>query len=156
MLFRSHTLKGFSWGLMAVIQLKDGRICTGAGDNCISFWEKETFTNRGDITCHSDHIRSLFEMNEGDKVMSCGDDTTIKICDTKELKILYSLSGHTKAVMRAIQLKDGRIASCSKDKTIKLWDAKTLKCYIVMKGHSSGVNYISELQIGRASCRERV
>ena len=150
-----HTLKGFSWGLMAVIQLKDGRICTGAGDNCISFWEKETFTNLGDITCHSDHIRSLFEMNEGDKVMSCGDDTTIKICDTKELKILYSLSGHTKAVMRAIQLKDGRIASCSKDKTIKLWDAKTLKCYIVMKGHSSGVNYISELQNGKiVSCSD--
>ena len=150
-----HTLKGFSWGLMAVIQLKDGSICTGAGDNCISFWENGTFTNLGDIYCHSDHIRSLFEMNEGNKVMSCGDDTTIKICDSKELKCLYSLSGHTKSVTRAIQLKDGRIASCSKDKTIKIWDQNTQKGILVMKGHTGGVNYIYELQSGKiASCSD--
>ena len=150
-----HTLKGFSWGLLAVIQLKDGRICTGSGDNCISLWEYDSFVHVGDIFCHSDHIRALYQLSDESKVLSCGDDTMIKVSDIKEMKCVATLSGHTKPVTRAIQLKNGRIISCSKDMTIRVWDLKTQKGIAVLKGHTGAVNYVTELANGTvASCSD--
>ena len=56
------------------------------------------------------------------------DDTTIKVWETHNNYMLYSLEGHTSGVRSIIILDMGYLISCGADKKVKAWDYKEQKC----------------------------
>ncbi len=81
--------------------------------------------------------RELFgnlNLNEGKtRLVSCSDDTTIKIWDLESFKCEQTLDQHTDVVWRIQKLLNNQILSCSKDTTIKLWDVESGHCLKTFK-----------------------
>lgn len=71
-----------------------------------------------------------FFPHSGHLLLSCGNDTKIKLWDAfHKRELLRTYMGHTKAVRDIDFSNDGtRFLSCSYDKMVKLWDTETGKC----------------------------
>jgi WD40 repeat protein len=65
------------------------------------------------------------------KIISCGDDSLIKIWDIGKIKKCITLKGHTQSISAfkfAHHEEDNIIYSVSKDCTIKKWDLRVGSC----------------------------
>lgn len=70
------------------------------------------------------------------KIVSCGDDMTIKLWDVASHESIATLKGHTDSVLSAaFNDDDSKIVSCSKDKSIKLWDGRIFVCLVTLYTH---------------------
>ena len=77
-------------------------------------------------------------------------DNVIRIWDKVMGLCTDSLTGHTKAVNRAVYNYDGtQVVSSSFDNTIRIWNTKTKKTTHVLRGHKSIVNSVSFSKNGR-------
>ena len=73
---------------------------------------------------------------ESGELISCSDDSTIKMWDLGKSKCVRTLTGHTKLV-RAIKMSpSGALVSGSEDGTIKTWDLETGQCVNTINGHT--------------------
>jgi WD40 repeat protein len=95
-----------------VIQLSDGRVCSGSSDKTIRIWHTATDASKSDLTGHTDSVYSLIQLSNG-RLCSGSGDKTIRICNTASGACESVLTGHTVGVIRVIQLPDGRVCRCS-------------------------------------------
>ena len=73
---------------------------------------------------HPSWVKSVAFSPDGQRIVSCSNDKTLKIWDANNGKELHALKGHTGYVMSVAFSPDGqRIVSGSSDKTVKIWDA---------------------------------
>ena len=73
---------------------------------------------------HSLGIRSAAVSADGSRLISGGQDKTVKLWDTATARLLRTFEGHSDAVTSVAFSPDGsRLISGSHDKTLKLWDA---------------------------------
>ncbi|QPG76337.1 hypothetical protein FOA43_003723 [Brettanomyces nanus] len=82
-------------------------------------------------TAHRGGVQAIqFLPNTGHLLLSCGNDSEIKIWDVYgNRELLRGYYGHTKAVKNVQFNSDGtKFLSCSYDKWVKLWDTETGKC----------------------------
>ena len=81
--------------------------------------------------------RELFgdlNLNESKtRLISCSDDSTIKIWNLESFKCEQTLDEHTDVVWRIQKLSNKQILSCSRDTTIKLWDIESGNCLKTFK-----------------------
>ena len=76
------------------------------------------------------------------EILTSSDDNTSRVWDAESGKELFTLSGHTQTVNRAIwNADDSRILTTSGDDTIRIWDAKTGKLQAILAGHSEAILY---------------
>ena len=91
---------------------------------------------------HIGAINSILILND-DKLVSAGDDSTIKIYDLKTFSLLYSLNDHFARVTSLVQIPSSNnnniLASGSFDTSIRLWDLNKKKCYLQLCEHESWV-----------------
>jgi WD40 repeat protein len=59
------------------------------------------------------------------------------------------LEGHTRMVMGALSLQDGRVLSWAGDATLRLWDPTTGTCHMVLEGHTDWIEGALQLPDGR-------
>ena len=72
------------------------------------------------LTGHLDIVSKILYSSK--KLVSCSDDTTIKIWDIESGSCLDTLHGHTEPINDICLLPDNKLASVCRGKTIKIWD----------------------------------
>ena len=72
------TLTGHSDWVTSVIQLSDGKVCSGSFDKTVKIWDLTTGRCVMTLKGHCDSVRSVIQLSDG-KVCSGSDDKTVKI-----------------------------------------------------------------------------
>ncbi|TEB29601.1 WD40 repeat-like protein [Coprinellus micaceus] len=82
--------------------------------------------------------------HDGRHIISCGEDTSIRIWDASTGKQLKVLEGHSDIVMSVATCTDGtRIVSGSQDGSVRVWDGLTGQGLRVLQGHTDKVNSVA-------------
>ena len=129
-------LSEHSKGILALITLRDGRLCSGSADLSIKIWNWKEGKCEVNLLGHLRWIKCLFELSDG-SIMSGSDDKTIRIW--RNNVCIAKLTEHQKSVRALCQISNNLIASGSFDNTIKIWDLNNNKCVQTLYGHSSNV-----------------
>ena len=116
----------------------DRRLATIHNQRSIKLWDLESG-------------RELREFSDGDKIMfhlafsddgaqlACGRlDGTTPVWDTNDGRRLFTLGGHTSAVIYVVFAGD-RIATASWDQSAKIWDARSGIELFTIRGHANSV-----------------
>ena len=97
---------------------------------------------------HTDVIRCIIEC-EDTHVLTCSNDTTIRLWNRLTGECIRIYSGHSSWVRSIVyDKKTKRIFSASDDHTIRVWKSETDEQIGVMKGHSS---YVISLAVVNAT-----
>jgi WD40 repeat protein len=95
------------------------------------------------VRSYRGHRRPVFSAalsSDGHRVLSGGEDTTVRLWELDTGKELAQLDGHTAAVRAVAFTPDGgRAVSASQDGTLRLWDLAPKKTLRTFKGHRGGV-----------------
>ena len=77
---------------------------------------------------HTAHVRHTMIYDDGRRGFSASDDSTLKVWDLVNGRLLHTLASHTGYVMHAaIHDEDRRAISASFDGTLKIWDLAALE-----------------------------
>ena len=132
--------------VMCLIQLADGRLASGSGNNTIKI--RNIATEQCVTLSGHDHVIDCLTQLDDGRLVSGSSDKTIKFWDISSRQCVATLSGHSGNVRCINQLSDGRLASASDDNTIKFWDVITGQCVATLRGHSRAVRCIIQLSDG--------
>ena len=96
---------------------------TAGDDGTIRVWNRTTYKARG-LPAQDKAIRALAVSKDGARLLSGGEDRTVKLWALAAGKLVYSFTGHTDAVAAVAFTPDGRGAVSgggSADRTVRLW-----------------------------------
>ncbi|KAI8911558.1 WD40-repeat-containing domain protein [Gorgonomyces haynaldii] len=125
------------------LHFEDKMLASGTVDGNIKVWNLArgcSFTLSG----HSDWVNKVKIMPCHERLISCSDDTTMRLWDIATQSVLRVFSGHNGPV-QALQFKDGhsdqerRLITGSLDNTVKIWNLGTGECEKTLFGHEQGV-----------------
>jgi WD40 repeat protein/formylglycine-generating enzyme required for sulfatase activity len=89
----------------------------------VYIWDSETGKEMLTLNGHSYGVWSVSFSPDGERIVSGGDDTTVKVWDAKTGQEMLTLKEHTAGVRSVCFSPDGkRIVSSSDDNTVIVWD----------------------------------
>jgi WD40 repeat protein len=97
------------------------------------------------IEGHEGVVTSVaFSPDNGSRIVSGSDDTTVRIWDTSTGEALATLNGHDRPVASVAFSPDGsRIVSGSTDHTVRIWDTSTGEALATLEGHEREVRSVA-------------
>ena len=123
---------------------RDIRIISGGMDGQLCFW---TGNSCRQISAHAGSVSRV--RAAANVVASSGYDRSVKLWDTRSLKPMAVLTGHTGAVIDFVW-DDDRILSSGRDSLAKLWDVHEARELLTFRGHSGHVT--TSLLLGSVTC----
>lgn len=148
-----YTLAGHSNFVLVVAYSPCGSmIATGSMDNTVRLWDAATGKQMGKpLTGHGKWVSSLaweplhlVKDEDTPRLVLASKDGTIRVWDLTHGHCLFSMSGHTNAVLCVKWSGSNIVYSASHDKTIKAWDISAQgKCIQTLKSHAHWVNHLS-------------
>ncbi|KAJ0397936.1 hypothetical protein P43SY_006058 [Pythium insidiosum] len=106
----------------------------------VQLWDVETGQKRAEFIGHDANNQVNAIKACGDRIVSGGSDSTVKIWDRRQTASVSTLSAHRGAVMCVDYDNDHHVVSGSYDSTIKLWDLRAPTAPLSsLEGHSSAV-----------------
>ena len=114
-----HKLTNHSYYVICLCVLNDGRLVSGARDNKIIIYNKNTYQPDLIIKEHSSYIYCIIQLISGELV-SCSGDKTIKLFNIKgvQYEVLQTLNYHNNTVFKIVEKKNKTLVSCSEDSSI--------------------------------------
>jgi WD40 repeat protein len=101
-------------------------------DALITFWNnEERLTDYHQIPAHMYAINDLVISPNEKYFATCSIDKTIKIWDTKAMRLLKVIdknrsAGHGTSVNKLFWINNNKLVSCSDDRTVSIWQLKQL------------------------------
>ena len=92
---------------------------------------------------HDSCVRMVKFVPSEHKIISCGDDSLIKIWDLGKISKNSVLKGHSNSVSAFKMQNDNELFSVSKDQTIKKWDLRMNENVATSKSQESEITYIA-------------
>ncbi|MEQ2191447.1 WD repeat-containing protein 83 [Xenoophorus captivus] len=95
------------------------------------------------IDCQQGAVRAVRFNVDGNYLLSCGSDKSLKLWSVGRGTLLKTYSGHGYEVLDADGSYDNsQLCSCSSDKTVILWDVATGQVTRKLRGHAGKVNCV--------------
>uniref|UniRef100_A0A3B5A6W6 WD repeat domain-containing protein 83 n=1 Tax=Stegastes partitus TaxID=144197 RepID=A0A3B5A6W6_9TELE len=95
------------------------------------------------IDCQQGAVRAVRFNADGNYLLSCGSDKSLKLWSVSRGTLLKTYSGHGYEVLDADSSYDNsQLCSCSSDKTVILWDVATGQVTRKLRGHAGKVNCV--------------
>ncbi|XP_066563819.1 WD repeat domain-containing protein 83 [Amia ocellicauda] len=95
------------------------------------------------LDCQQGAVRAVRFNADGNYVLSCGSDKTLRLWSASRGALLKTYSGHGYEVLDADGSGDNsQLCSCSSDKTVILWDVATGQVTRKLRGHAGKVNCV--------------
>ncbi|WP_372369741.1 DUF4062 domain-containing protein [Candidatus Uabimicrobium sp. HlEnr_7] len=129
------TLTGHSDSVKSV-HIQKNRIASGGRDGKICLWDLETGECLKTFYGYSPSVTSIFLTNDLQRIISSGDDKTIRIWDIAEGKHSTIV---TNAAVESLFLQDNYLVAGMEDGTISLWNLNTHNIIFDTKGHKTSV-----------------
>ncbi|KAH9888061.1 hypothetical protein C8Q73DRAFT_794488 [Cubamyces lactineus] len=106
--------------------------------------EESWSPNTVSIEAHARRVQAVAYSPNGQRIVSCSEDATIKLWDARTGARLHVLEGHTARVCCVVFSPSGKeLLSSSDDLTVKLWDATTGKCLGSWTRHTHDVRSVA-------------
>jgi len=117
-----RTFEGHTNPVTAVALSPDSRYVFSAGDSVIHQWDIAGGKEVRKFEGHSGPVQGMALSQDGRRLVTGGDDKTIRLWDVATGKELHKYQGHTDSVLCVSVSHDGRRAvSGSLDRTVRLW-----------------------------------
>ena len=104
----------------AMIQIRDGRLCSALGNHTLRLWNIDTQSSVVLSDRHNERISCVIQLKDG-RVCTGSFDTTIKVWNIITGECEMTQRGHGHVVRGVLQLQDGRICSVSEYESMKFW-----------------------------------
>ena len=114
-----HKLTNHTNSVYCLCMLNDGRLVSGAWDNSIIIYDKNTYQPDLIIKEHSSTVLCIIQLSSG-ILASCSSDKTIKLFNIngKKYEVLQTLNYHNYHVYKIIEIQNKALISCSYDSSI--------------------------------------
>ena len=97
----------------------------------------------GTLDCNQGAVRAVRWNVDGNYMLTCGSDKSMKLWNPKRKAMLKSYSGHGNEVLDARGSCDNaQLVSCGADKTVIVWDVSTGVASRKLRGHAGTVNCV--------------
>ena len=144
--YHSTSIQAHETSVLTLMQMQDGRICSGSADGLIKVWNNRFKVCEAEMRGHRGAITKVIQLIDH-QLCSCSRDHTIKLWDPHSYACLRTLEGHTSAVKTVIQLGDYRLCSASNDKLIFIWEPEGGLQH-VLDGHKGAVQQLLDASGG--------
>ncbi|XP_062386855.1 WD repeat domain-containing protein 83 [Sardina pilchardus] len=95
------------------------------------------------IDCQQGAVRAVRFNADGNYLLTCGSDKSLKLWSVSRGTLLKAYSGHGYEVLDADGSYDNsQLCSCSSDKTVILWDVASGQVTRKLRGHAGKVNCV--------------
>lgn len=122
----------------------DGVHIVGCCKQTVTIWDVETLTAVRTWETGQRRVWTVSYSPDGARIVSSGDDRSVKVWDAATGEELVKLTGHTAGVMQAVFSPDGtKIFSGSSDRTVRVWDAASGEELWIARGHADGVSSLA-------------
>jgi WD40 repeat protein len=112
----------------------------------VSLFEQNQTSLRG----HADTVWAVAISPDGSRIASGGQDSIVKVWDSRSGRARLTLAGHTRQVSCvAFSPDSSRIVSGSVDRSLKVWDASSGRLLRTLQGHAKPVNSVAISADGR-------
>ncbi len=108
--------------VMNVAFLSDNRHLVSSGDAVIHVWDLQSGKESRRLEGHQGRVPAMALSPDGRRLLTGGDDRTMKLWDVGTGKVIQSFAGHTDTITSVAFSQDGRRAvSGSYDRTVRIW-----------------------------------
>lgn len=95
------------------------------------------------VECQQGAVRAVRFNSDGNYVLSCGSDKSLKLWSASRGTLLKTYTGHGYEVLDVDSSYDNsQLCSCSSDKTVILWDVASGQVTRKLRGHAGKVNCV--------------
>lgn len=116
-------------------------LVSGTSGGHISLWDLRNFSLCGQYTLHSGMVSAVSFSPDGQKVASCGSDSTLQVLDVRTGTLLFSKS--SKEELRCLCWDGACVITGSSSGSLMVWDLIKAQLLKTIPGHSGAVSCIA-------------
>lgn len=148
---KTHAFEGHKSEILCLCKYKTQFLLSGDESGEVYIWDLSDFSHRSFSVSQKGSVNAMVLTPDGSKIITAGQDPTLKVWNFSDLTLLFVFEGHEETVLTIAISQNGEVAASSGlDKMVKVWDIKTRKEVWSMEGHDEDVNCITFLQDGKA------
>ncbi|KAL5227562.1 hypothetical protein ABZP36_015827 [Zizania latifolia] len=132
------TLKGHTRTIRAISSDR-GKIVSGADDQSVIVWDKQTFKLLEELKGHDAPVSSA-RMLSGERVLTASHDGTVKMWDVRTDTCVATV-GRCQSAVLSIEYDDttGILAAAGRDVVAHIWDIRSSKQMFKLQGHTKWI-----------------